>query len=67
MIGYTIESLLRPFDNEDREWVLRFRLWKSDWFPYRTAEYLGYDKDTLEMHLGPWEWNRPRRLRRSSR
>jgi hypothetical protein len=59
-----ISQLLEPFDNEQRELVLRWRLWKQDWFPYRLADYQGYDATTGELKLGPWEWNRPRKWRR---
>jgi len=57
-----VEMLLRPFDNEDRELILRFRLWKSDWFPYRTY-VMGDEKEFLDMLDGKiqpkWQWNRP--------
>lgn len=58
---YIIEPILRQFDNEQRELVLRWRLWKMEWFPYRLYEYLGHDDDTLEIEWGPVEWNPPRR------
>jgi hypothetical protein len=41
-----------------------WRLWKMRWFPYRTAEWKGYDEETGEMVLGPWKWNRPMVLRK---
>ncbi len=41
--------------------VVRWRLWKMRWFPYRTAEFLGIDEEG-EMLLGPWEWHLPDRL-----
>ncbi len=64
VISRLIEPFLRPFDNEEREWVLRWRIWKADWFPYRTAEFLGLNEDETDMVLGPWEWHRPRKWRR---
>lgn len=59
-----ISRLLDRWDNEDREWVLRWRIWVMRWFPYRTAEFKGFDPDTLEMDLGPWKWNKPTVLNR---
>lgn len=56
-----IESVLRRYDSEERELVLRWRLWKMEWLPYKTAEYLGYDEKKQEMKLGPWKWNKPDR------
>lgn len=64
-VGDVIERVLSRWDNEDRELVVRWQLWKSRWFPYRTAEWRGYDESTLEMDLGPWVWNRPQAFKRS--
>jgi hypothetical protein len=56
---YLVEPVLRLFDDEDHEYVLRWRLWTMRWFPYRTAEWLGWDEENDEMVLGPWRWNAP--------
>ena len=59
-----IEPILRQFDREDRELVLRWRLWKMQWFPYRTGEMIFPEDDDQEIEFGPWKWNKPRRLER---
>jgi hypothetical protein len=59
-----IEAPLRWFDSEDRELVLRFRLWRYRWFPSRWAELRGWDEETNQMILGPWKWQRPDRWRK---
>ena len=58
-----IEKFLKPFDNDDRELVLRFRLWKMRWFPYRTAELIDFDEND-NLILGPWEWYLPDKWKR---
>lgn len=40
---------------EQHKWKFR----KMDYLPHRVGEYLGYDEETLELHLGPWEWRKP--------
>lgn len=50
-----IEAILRQFEDGDRELVVRFRLWKARWFGTWRAEYLGYDEETLDLKLGPWQ------------
>lgn len=63
-LNHFIEFFLRQFDNEDRELIIRFRLWKSRWFGYRTAKLEGFTEDG-EMILGPWVKHPPtRRLRK---
>lgn len=63
-ISRIVENILQPFDNENRELILRWRLWKTNWLPYRTAEILNLQDDTAEdLILGPWKWNLPRKLR----
>lgn len=59
-----INKIIDRFDNEDHEYEIRWAMFKMKWFPYRTAEFLGYDKKTLELELGPWKWNKPNVLRR---
>jgi hypothetical protein len=57
-------SLLDRLDpNDERELVLRWYIWKTKWFPYRTAEVLGWDEEIQDLKLGPWEWHRPDRFR----
>ena len=56
-----IERVLGFFDNEERWLIVRWRLFKSDWLPYRTAMFKGVD-EAGEMKLSPWEWHRPRRF-----
>ena len=46
-------------DGERLGWTASWRLWKSFLFPYRTAEFLDFDEETLEMNLGPWKWHAP--------
>ena len=57
-------TFLARFDNEENEIILRYRLWKMKWFPYRTAELLGFDEETDDLILGPWKWNRPDKFRK---
>lgn len=59
--SHLVEPILRQLDNEDRELVLRWRIWKMKWFPYRTAKLLGFDEETGTLKTGPWRWNRPDR------
>lgn len=54
-----IRPILEVFDSEDREWYLRWLLWKQRWFPYRTCELGGFDEETGELITGPWEWHAP--------
>jgi hypothetical protein len=42
--------------------VVMWRLWKTNWFPYRTYKLIGFDEKTGDMNLGEPEWNRPRRF-----
>jgi hypothetical protein len=64
-LSRAVESVLRPFDHEGNELVVRWRIWTQNWFPYRTAQFLGLNEDKTEMVLGPWEWNRPRRFKKT--
>ncbi len=50
---------LDRYDNEGHEYEIRWQVWKMKWFPYRTYEYLGHDKETLEIKFGPRIWNKP--------
>lgn len=61
-----IERLLYLWNNEDNELILRWRIWKMRWFPYRTAEFIGWDDEKDKIKLGPWKWHRPDALRRRS-
>ena len=61
-----VEFFLRPWDNEDNEIVLRWRIFTQNWLPYRTAEFLGVTEDGTDMILGPWKWHPPRKFRRRS-
>lgn len=40
--------------------AIKWRIRKIDYLPTRTARLLGYDKDTLDLNLGPWRWMKPR-------
>lgn len=56
-----VDRTLEQFDNEDREWVIRWRLWLHEWFPHRLCELHGFDEETGELITGPWIWHPPRR------
>ena len=59
-----IHRIIEKFDNEDHEYEIRFEIWRMKWLPYKTAEFLGYNEETLEMDLGPWKWHKPDVLRK---
>lgn len=44
-----------------RELDQRFYLWRLDWFPFRTYEYLGWDSELNDYRVGPCQWAYPRR------
>jgi hypothetical protein len=46
-------------DGERLGLTISMRMWRSFLFPYRTAEFRGYDQQTLEIDLGPWQWHPP--------
>jgi hypothetical protein len=60
VISRLVERVLSRFNNEDRELILRWRIWKMHWLPYRTAEWIKNDQD--EMVLGPWKWHLPDKI-----
>lgn len=49
-------------DGELLGWSTSWRMWKSYFLPYRTAEWLGLGDDG-ELLLGPWQWHRPNAFR----
>lgn len=59
-----IEFFLAPFDNEENELIVRHRIFMSNWFPYRTIEFLGYDEENNKALWGKTEWNRPDKFRK---
>ena len=59
-----ISRILERWDNENNELILRWRIWVMRWFPYRTANFYGFDEETLEPKIGPWKWNRPTRFQK---
>ena len=59
-----IDRLLHFWDNEENEIVVRWRLFKMRWLPYRLVEFKGYDEETLEIEWGETTWHRPDRFRR---
>lgn len=41
------------------DWSDRFHMWRTNWFPFRTYEYLGADERGL--NFGPAQWESPSR------
>lgn len=53
-----VEAVLRQFDNDERELVVRARLWKGRWLGYRSASFHGSTPDG-DLILGEWQYTNP--------
>ena len=57
-----IEAILEFFDKRhERELIIRWRLWKSRWFLYRTYDLEEMEKEWTEGKKPKARWNLPRK------
>ena len=54
-----LDWFFNRFDDEEHEYELRFGTWRMKWFPYRTIEFLGWDKEKNEIKWGDSRWHKP--------
>jgi hypothetical protein len=59
MVTRFIERRLQRRDSEDSERVVRFRLWRMRWFPYRVHEIESVDMEHERIVWGPSKWRKP--------
>jgi hypothetical protein len=44
--------------DEEGELLLRWHIWKTRWFPYRTARWRGFDEKN-DIIVDSWKWHLP--------